>query len=105
MAYNLITFITIISSFIGILFFIYSYFVINKIKAIFPSGKVRKKWNLIQILIGIFLSGYITNIIFNLIENTEIVLIITAAVYIFGGIFAFIIINLSYKTYKLIVKD
>ena len=105
MALNWITWITIISSIAGIFFFIYSYLVINKIKTIFPSGKVRKKWSLIQILIGIFLIGYIANIIFNFTENIEVILIMTAIVYIFGGIFVFIIINLSYKTYRLIVKD
>ena len=104
MALNLITLMTIISSIVGIFFFIYSFLVVNKIKTIFPSGKVRKKWTIIQILISIFLIGYIANIFFNIIENVEVILIMTAIVYIFGGLFVFIIINLSYKTYRLIVS-
>ncbi len=104
MALNWISLMTIASSIAGIVFFIYSYIIIIKIKTIFPSGKVRKKWSIIQILISIFLIGYIANIIFNITENVELILIMTAIVYIFGGLFVFIIINLSYKTYRLIVS-
>lgn len=103
MALNWISLMTIASSIAGIFFFIYSYMVVIKIKKIFPSGKVRKKWSLIQVLIIIFLIGYLVSIIFNIIENVEVVLIMTAIVYIFGGLFVFIVINLSYKTYRLIV--
>ena len=103
MALNLISLMTIASSIVGIVFFICSYLIVIKIKTIFPTGKVRKKWSLIQLLLILFLIGYLVSIIFNIIENVEVVFIMTAIVYIFGGLFVFIVINLSYKTYSLIV--
>ena len=89
----------------GIAFFIYSLVITGKIRKIFPTGKVVKKWLFIQILIIIFLIGYVANIIVNLLGYTEISHVMTAIVYIFGGLFVFIVINLSYKTYKLIVES
>lgn len=72
----------------------------------FPAGaKAIKKWNLIQILIYGFLAGYVMNIIFLALGASGIVLIMTAIVYLFGGLFVNMIINLSFKTYKIIVSE
>lgn len=78
----------------------------------FPAGaKAIKKWNLMQILIYGFLAGYVCNIIFlaiNLgqaIDLSQIIQIMTAIVYLFGGLFVNLIISLSHKTYKIIVSE
>jgi len=72
----------------------------------FPAGaKAIKKWNFIQILIYGFLAGYVLNIIFLAIDLNDFVLVMTAIVYLFGGLFVNIVINLSFKTYKIIVSE
>ena len=84
----------------GIIFFIFSLLIVIRIKELFPATKLVKKWVIIQILIVLFLGGYIFNIIFLTLEMTAITNIMVAIVYIFGGLFVLIIVNLSYKTYK-----
>ena len=99
-------FLNLICSIGGILFFINSSLIIKKIKEMFPAGaKAIKKWNLIQILIYGFLAGYVLNIIFLAIDLNDFVLVMTAIVYLFGGLFVNIVINLSHKTYKVIVSE
>lgn len=87
----------------GIAFFIISLLLISKIKELFPATKLIKKWVIIQILILIFLCGYVFNIIFLALELTAITNIMVAIVYIFGALFVLIVVNLSYKTYKEII--
>ena len=95
----------IICSIGGLIFFALSTLVVRKILKLFPGAKVRKKWLRIQMLIIIFTFGYIFNIIFLLLGATEIIIIMTAIVYIFGGIFVFIVINLAFKTYQTIIES
>ncbi len=87
----------------GIAFFIISLLLISKIKELFPATKLIKKWVIIQILILIFLCGYVFNIIFLALELTAFTNIMVAIVYIFGALFVLIVVNLSYKTYKEII--
>jgi len=89
----------------GIIFFIFSLIIIKKINRLFSGTKIIKRWLVIQILIILFLFGYIFNIIFLALELIDIVTIMTAIVYFFGGLFVLIIINLSYKTYKVILLE
>ncbi|MFX1310446.1 MAG: hypothetical protein ACFE8C_12160 [Promethearchaeota archaeon] len=84
----------------GIIFFIISLLIVVRIKQLFPATKLVKKWVIIQVLIVLFLGGYVFNIIFLALEMTAITNIMVAIVYIFGGLFVLIIVNLSYKTYK-----
>lgn len=84
----------------GIAFFIISLLIISKIKELFPASKLIKKWVIIQVLILLFLCGYVFNIIFLALGLTAITNIMVAIVYIFGGFFVLIIVNLSYKTYR-----
>ncbi|TFG21574.1 MAG: hypothetical protein EU529_13170 [Promethearchaeota archaeon] len=89
----------------GIVFFLYSLYIIKRIKELFPGTRIIKKWYAIQALIILFLVGYVVNIIFLALEYIEIVTIMTAIVYIFGAIFVLIVVDLSYKTYKLILLE
>ncbi|MBY9004284.1 MAG: hypothetical protein KGD73_09960 [Candidatus Lokiarchaeota archaeon] len=105
MSLGLSFYLNLVASIGGIFFFIYSLILIRKIKKLFPKGEVTKKWFLRELLIVIFLFGYIFNIIFNFFELTELITYMTAFVYLFGGVFVFIIIRLVQKTYVVILKE
>lgn len=105
MALDLIFYLNLIASLGGIVFFLYSLILIRKIKKLFPKGSVSKKWLFRQFLIVIFLFGYIFNILFQFYDLTELLEYMTALVYLFGGVFVFIIIKLVYKTYDTILKE
>lgn len=89
----------------GIVFFIYSSIIVKRIRELFPGTHIIKKWRRIQVLIILFLIGYVFNIITLFLDLSELIMIMIAIVYIFGGFFVYYIINLSYKTYKLVVLD
>ena len=89
----------------GIIFFILSLIIIKRINTLFPGTKIIKRWLVIQVLIILFLFGYVFNIVFLALDFIEIVTIMTAIVYFFGGLFVLIVINLSYKTYKVILLE
>ncbi len=105
MAFDLIFYLNLIASLGGIFFFLYSLILIRKIKKLFPKGSVSKKWLFREFLIVIFLFGYIFNIIFHIYGLTEILEYMTAMVYLFGGLFVFVIIKLVHKTYDTILKE
>ncbi len=94
-----------ICSISGAVFFVISLFIITKIKGLFPGSKINQKWIIIQLLIVLFLFGYVFNIIFLALNMPEIIAVMTAIVYIFGGLFVLIVINLSFKTYKTILRE
>ena len=98
-------YLNLICSIAGVGCFIYGFLIINKIKKLFPGAKMTRKWLTMQILIVIFLVGYEFNIVFLALEMTDFVNFMTAIVYFFGGFFVLIIINLGYRTYKLILLD
>ena len=89
----------------GIIIFIYSLFIIKKIKELFPGFKVIKKWIIIQMLIILFLVGYVLNIIFIAVGLIDLIMFMTSIVYIFGAFFVAIIISLGYNTYKLVLLE
>ena len=105
MAYDLIFYLNLITSLGGIFFFLYSLILIRKIKKLFPKGSVSKKWLFRELLIVIFLFGYVFNIIFHIYGLTELLEYMTAMVYLFGGLFVFVIIKLVHKTYDTILKE
>ena len=105
MALDLIFYLNLIASLGGIFFFLYSLVLIRKIKKLFPKGSVSKKWLFRQLLIIIFLFGYMFNIIFHFYELTEFLEYMTILVYLFGGVFVFVIIKLVHKTYDTILKQ
>jgi len=98
-------YLNLICSIRGVILFIVSLLLVGKIKKLFPGARILKKWNIIQILIYIFLVGYVSNIVFLFLEITNVVLVMTAIVYIFGGFFVYLVINLTYKTYKVIIEE
>jgi hypothetical protein len=105
MAYDFNFYLNLVASIGGIFFFVYSLVLIREIKGLFPKGSVSKKWLFREFLIYIFLIGYILNILFRFIGLTELLEYMTALVYLFGGVFVYIIIRLVHKTYKTILKE
>ncbi len=95
----------IIFSCVGIGLFLFCLFIVKKILYLFPKAKMRKDWKVISILIAIFTAGYGVNIIGILLEIADFLTIMQAFVYLFGAIFVFIVIDLSYRTYKLIIES
>lgn len=89
----------------GMAIFIYCIFIIRKILKLFPKAKMRREWIINIILILIFTVGYGVNIIAVVLNIQIILIIMTAFVYLFGAIFVFIVIRLSYNTYKLILAS
>ncbi|MFX1493402.1 MAG: hypothetical protein ACFFBZ_03905 [Promethearchaeota archaeon] len=94
-----------ICSISGAAFFVISLYIITKIKGLFPGSKINQKWIIIQLLIILFLFGYVFNIIFLALNMLDIIAVMTAIVYIFGALFVLIVINLSFKTYKTILLE
>jgi hypothetical protein len=89
----------------GMLIFIYCIQIVSKILLHFPNAKMNKSWKVIRILIAFFLIGYILNILAVLLELNEVLLIMQALVYLFGALFVFIVVRLSYKTYQLLKQS
>lgn len=105
MAFDWVLYLNILCSIGGIIFFVISLVLIHKIKKLFPGSKVTRKWNFRELIIIIFLFGYFFNIAFLILQLTEIIPIMTALVYFFGGIFVYIIIKLVFNTYKTILLE
>ncbi len=110
MVFDLNYWFSLICSLGGVTFFVISLLIVSKIKELFPGANLIKKWVIIQALIILFLFGYMFNITFLTLaalgQNAQVVLnLMTAIVYVFGGLFVLIVINLSYKTYKTILLE
>ena len=88
----------------GIIIFIICEIIIIKILNLFPKAKMRLDWKVNFILILFFICGYLVNIIALLLNITVILMFMQAFVYIFGAIFVLVVINLSYRTYKILIK-
>jgi len=105
MSLDWISYLNLIFSIGGIIFFIYSLISVKKIKELFPGTSIIKKWVIIQTLIILFLIGYAFNIFLILLEQTELIILMVAVVYIFGGLFVALTIRLAFKTYKTILLE
>jgi O-antigen/teichoic acid export membrane protein len=92
-------------SVIGMILFLYCLVVVRKILDLFPKAKMRKDWMIIGILIAFFAIGYAVNIWALLANNLPVQTFMQSFVYLFGAIFVFVVIQLSFRTYKLILKS
>ena len=89
---------------IGLIVFCICEFLVIKILQLFPKAKMRRDWIAILILIGFFIIGYVVNIVSLLLNLTVVVIFMQAFVYVLGAVFVFVIIHLSYRTYKLLLE-
>ena len=90
---------------IGIILFIYGIYVSILIIKLFPKAKMKKQWIIIVALVAIFLAGYIMQIYAVLAQDVAIQTMMQSVVYLLGAVFVVIIIQLSYRTYKLILES
>ena len=89
----------------GLILFLYCLLVVRKILQLFPQAKMRKDWMIIGVLIAFFAIGYAVNIWALFTENLLVQSFMQSFVYLFGAIFVVVVIQLSYRTYKLILKS
>ncbi|MFX1518317.1 MAG: hypothetical protein ACFFCD_00115 [Promethearchaeota archaeon] len=92
-------------SVVGIVLFLYCVVVVRKILNLFPKAKMRTDWMIIGILIIFFVIGYGVNIWALITNNLPVLTFMQSFVYLFGAIFVLVVIQLSYRTYKIIVKS
>lgn len=96
----------ILASLVGILLFIYSSLKILNIMNLLPKeSKTRSYWLYALILTFLFTLGYVASIIAVLIDQKDILNSITPLIYLFGAIFVFIVVMVSYRTYKAILES
>lgn len=104
MSLDIFQILNIICSFIGVGLFIIGEIIVMKILNLFPKAKMRKDWQVIFILILFFIGGYVVNIISVFLNIIVVLTFMQAFVYVFGAIFVFIVIRLSYRTYKILLE-
>lgn len=96
---------TIVSAAIGITIFIFCFFLMRKIISLFPEdAKISKYWKIAFALVALFTLGYISAIVSAILEIEIINQIITPIVYVFGALFVLVMVLLSFRTYKMIMK-
>ena len=97
------TFIFEIGSVLSIILLVYSLYLIEKIKRLFPGGSIVKKWITMQIILIALIVLYALGLIFIFHPDQNIFYIITGTLILFSGLFIVIIIILTYKTYQIIL--
>ena len=93
----------------GLAFFLISSLIIKRILELFPNAKMTRDWKILFVLVLFFSFGYVINIVLLIMQIVGfdvslIIPIMTAFVYLFGGLFVFLIVRLSYRTYKVILE-
>jgi hypothetical protein len=95
-----------IGTILGIILFVYCFYLITKIKQLFPGGNIVKKWRIIQILIIIVSIIYIIDWIVWIYDLHNVLFILGGIVRLSTSLFITILIVLFYKTYRLVLhKD
>lgn len=97
------TFIFEIGSVISIILLLYCLYLTEKIKKLFPGGNIVKKWIVMQVIIIIFIFFYVLGLIFIFNPDPSITYVISGILNLFTGFFVLIIVNLTYRTYKIIL--
>jgi hypothetical protein len=92
-----------IGTIVGIALFIYSFFLIAKIKELFPGGNIVKKWRIMQLLIILVSVIYIIDWIVWIYDLHEVLFILGGIVRLSTSIFITLLIVLFYKTYRLVL--
>jgi hypothetical protein len=99
-----LTFIFEIGSVISILLLVYSIYLIENIKKLFPGGSIAKKWLIMEVLVIGLIALLIFGLIYLLFPDEAMSYIMSGILYIITGIFVFIIVRMNLKTYKIILR-
>ncbi|MFX1274189.1 MAG: hypothetical protein ACFFBP_00535 [Promethearchaeota archaeon] len=98
-----LTYIFEIGSVVGLIFLSFSLYLAQKIKQLFPGGNIVKKWQIMQLLIGVFMVIQVIGLLNIFFPDQNVTYIISGILNLGTGIFIVILFNLSFKTYKLIL--
>lgn len=93
-----------IGTIIGIALFIFSFYLIAKIKQLFPGGNIVKKWRIMQVLIILVSIIYIIDWIVWIYDLHDLLFVLGGIVRLSTSIFITLLIVLFYKTYRLILR-
>jgi hypothetical protein len=95
-----------IGTILGIALFVYCFYLIAKIKQLFPGGNIVKKWRIMQILIIVLSVVYVIDWIVWIYDLHDVLFILGGIVRLSTSLFITILIVLFYKTYRLVLhKD
>jgi len=92
-----------IGTILGIVLFVYSFYLITKIKQLFPGSNIIKKWRIMQLLIIVIATIYIIDWIAWIYDLHYVLFILSGLVRLSSALFIVLIIMLFYKTYQLIL--
>ncbi len=93
-----------IGTILGIALFFYSFYLIAKIKQLFPGANIITKWRIMQLIIIILSVIYIIDWVVWVYDIHYLLFILGGIVRLSTSIFIALIIALFYKTYKLILR-
>lgn len=100
---EVLTFIFEIGSVLGLVFLSFSLYIAQKIKNLFPGGNIVKKWQIMQVLIIVFMVIQVIGLINIFFPDQRVTYIISGTLNLGTGIFIVLLFNLNFKTYKLIL--
>ena len=87
----------------AILLFIYSFYIITKIKQLFPGSNIILKWRVMQLLLILLAVIFIIDWIVWISDNHVIIFILGGIIRLSTAIFIVIVMILFYRTYQLIL--
>ncbi|MHA2089852.1 MAG: hypothetical protein ACW98K_03245 [Candidatus Kariarchaeaceae archaeon] len=100
MALGLVDYIGIIASIFGLIAFVFAIYYQTDIIRLFFKSHFVKYWKIVRLLTLFFCIGYIVQIISILFELTTLIEWMVPMVYLFGGLFVFLISFLNTVTSK-----
>ena len=86
----------------GLFLFILSIKIVKDILNLFPKAQMNKNWRMIEYLIIFFIFGYSINILAFLFGWVDLLEVMVSLVYFFGALFVFIVVNVSFRTYRIL---
>ncbi len=92
-----------VGSVVSIALLVISFFIIERIKKLFPGGNIVKKWIAMQVIIITFLVLQIVDWILIFFPNEYLDFMVVGFVNILIGVFVILIVYLSYNTYQIIL--
>ena len=87
----------------AILLFIYSFYIIIKIKQLFPGSNIIFKWRIMQFVLVLLAVIFIIDWIVWISDNHVIIFILGGIIRLSMSIFIVLVMILFYKTYQLIL--
>ena len=88
----------------AIALFIYSFYIITKIKQLFPGSNIILKWRIMQLLLILLAMIFIIDWIVWISDDHVIIFILGGITRLSSAIFIVLVIILFYRTYQLILQ-